>query len=117
MATSSAGVAESRSGPRNRAVRWKEPSLLRMTPFADQRRPGQEIGEALAAAAVFGEVHHGAASRDQMLRVAQVPAHDIDEGGIALGGPDGGQMADQPDGTADDPEPQAQARRRRRACR
>ena len=59
IATSSACVAESRSGPRNRAVRWNEPSLLRMTPCLDQRRPGQEVGQALAAVPVFGEVHHG----------------------------------------------------------
>ena len=77
--------------------------------FLDQSRPRQEVSQALAVVAVFGEVHHGAASRHQMLRVAQVPAHDIDEGGIALGGPDGGQMADQPDGAADDPEAQSQA--------
>jgi hypothetical protein len=38
-----------------------------------------------------------------------VSAHDIDEGRIAFGGPDGGQMADQPDGAADDPEAQPQA--------
>ena len=46
-----------------------------------------------------------------MLRVAQVPAHHVDEGGIALGGPDRGEMADQPDHGADDPEAQAQADR------
>ena len=74
----------------------------------DQRRPGQEVGEALAVTAVFGEVHHlSTASRDQVLRVAQMPAHDVDEGRVALGGPDGGQMADQPDRSADDPEAQA----------
>ena len=36
-------------------------------------------------------------------------AHHVDEGGIALGGPDGGEMADQPDGPADDPEAKAEA--------
>ena len=48
------------------------------------------------------------ASRAQMLRIAQVPAHHVDEGGIALGGPHRRQMADQPDSDADDPEAQAQ---------
>ena len=33
-----------------------------------------------------------------------MPAHDVDKGGIALGGPDGGKMADQPDRCAGNPE-------------
>ena len=37
-----------------------------------------------------------------------MPAHDFDEGGIALSGPDRRQMADQPDGRANDPEAKAQ---------
>src|SRR3546814_9687725 len=39
--TSSAGVALSRSGPRKRAVRWKEPSLLRTTPSATSATQGR----------------------------------------------------------------------------
>ena len=45
-------------------------------------------------------------SRDKVLRIAQVPAHHVDEGRVALGGPDRGEMADQPDRGADDPEAQ-----------
>ena len=56
-------------------------------------------------------------SRDQVLRIAEVPTHHVDEGRVALGGPDGGEMADQPNRGADDPEAQPQARLQRRACR
>ena len=60
IATSSAGVAESRSGPRKRAVRWKEPSLLRMTPFSTSAAQGRKSARLWRAAAIFGEVHHRA---------------------------------------------------------
>ena len=46
-----------------------------------------------------------------MLRVAQVPPHDIDEGGVAFSGPDRSQVPDQPDRGSDDPQPQAEADR------
>src|SRR5579863_8217594 len=36
-----------------------------------------------------------------------MPAHDVHEGGVALGGPDGSQMADQPDRSANKPKAQA----------
>ena len=39
-----------------------------------------------------------------MLRIAQVPPHYVDEGGIALGGPDGREMAEQPDRATHHPE-------------
>src|SRR5208282_3272317 len=111
MATSSAGVAESRSGPRNFAVRWNEPSLFRMTPSptsATQGRKSARLSERRRYSARFIMAR---ASRDQMLRVAKVAAHHVDEGGIALGGPDCGKMADQPDHPADDPEAQAKSDR------
>jgi hypothetical protein len=38
-----------------------------------------------------------------MLRIAEVPAHHIDKGGIALCCPHGGDMADQPDRATNDP--------------
>src|SRR5579883_1851346 len=44
-----------------------------------------------------------------MLRVAQMAAHHVDEGGIALCGPHGGEMAQQPDRAADDPQTKAEA--------
>jgi hypothetical protein len=44
--------------------------------------------------------------------VAEVPAHHIDEGRVALGGPDRCEMRDEPNREADDPETQAQAYRR-----
>src|SRR3546814_15824909 len=40
--TSSEGVAESRSGPRKRAVRWNEPSVLRTTPSAISAAQGRK---------------------------------------------------------------------------
>lgn len=43
-----------------------------------------------------------------MLRVAQMPAHDLDESGVALRGPDRGEVAHQPEDTAGDPQAQAQ---------
>ena len=46
------GTAESRRAL-ERAV------LVEDDAFAHERRPGQEVGEALRAAAIFGEVHHG----------------------------------------------------------
>ena len=46
-----------------------------------------------------------------MLRITEVPPHNVDEGGIALGGPDGGEMAQQPDRASDDPEAQAETDR------
>jgi hypothetical protein len=101
MATSSDGVAESRSGPRKRAVRWNEPSLLRT-----------EVGEDLSFPTIFGEAHHAPPSRGQVLGIAQVPAHDLDEGGVALGRPDRGEVADQPDRSSREPEPEAQSDRR-----
>ena len=45
VATNSAGVAESRSGPRNRAVRCRLPSLFRMTPGAINAAQGRKIGQ------------------------------------------------------------------------
>ena len=51
------GTAEPR-GALERAVLVEDDALL------DQRRPGQEVGEALRPAAIFGEVHHrGALTR------------------------------------------------------
>jgi hypothetical protein len=46
-------------------------------------------------------------------RVAQMTAYHIDEGRIALGGPDGGEMTDQPDCGTDEPQPEAQSNRGR----
>ena len=59
VAISSPCVALSRSGPRNRAVRWKLPSLFKTTPRRDQPGPGQPIGQQRGVLAVFGEVQHG----------------------------------------------------------
>src|SRR5438045_2342869 len=44
---------------------------------------------------------------------AQVSTHDIDEGGIAFGGPDGGHVTDEPEHETRDPEPQTKSKGRR----
>src|SRR5260370_4559083 len=44
-----------------------------------------------------------------MLRVAQMSPYDVDEGRIALGGPNRRQMADQPDSGPGNPQTQAKA--------
>src|SRR3954453_5280481 len=41
---------------------------------------------------------------------AQMSAHHIDEGGIALGGPDGGHVADEPEDETRDPQPQSKSK-------
>ncbi|MGY3488288.1 hypothetical protein ACVW1C_006171 [Bradyrhizobium sp. USDA 4011] len=46
----------------------------------------------------------------EMAGNAQVSAHDIDESGIALGGPDGGYVADEPEDETRDPEPQSKSK-------
>src|SRR6185437_7345708 len=77
MATSSDAVAESRSGPRKRAVRWNEPSLLRMTPPATSAAQGRKSERVWALRRYSARLIMRLASRDQMLRIAQVPAHDL----------------------------------------
>src|SRR5271166_5598504 len=104
IATSSAGVAESRSGPRNRAVRWKEPSLLRMTPFSTSAAQGRKSASLCVRWRYSARFIIDRTSRDQMLRIAEVPAHHVDKGGVALGGPYRRDMPDQPNRSADDPE-------------
>src|SRR5271167_927434 len=108
IATSSAGVAESRSGPRNRAVLWNEPSLLRMTPVSTSAAQGRKSVRLWLRLRYSARFIIGESSRHQVLRVAQMPAHDFDEGGIAFSGPDRRQVADQPDRGADDPKAKAQ---------
>src|SRR6516225_928366 len=112
MATSSEGVAESRSGPRKRAVRWNEPSLLRTTPVATSAAQGRKSERLWALRRYSARLIIAPPSRDQMLRIAQVPADDLDEGGVALGRPDRGKVADQPDRGAGEPEAEAQSDRR-----
>src|SRR5260221_1597716 len=49
-------------------------------------------------------------SNVEMTGNAQMSAHHIDEGGIALGGPDGGHVADEPEGKTRDPQPQSKSK-------
>src|SRR5579885_134697 len=113
IATSSAGVEESRSGPRKRAVRWKEPSLLSTTPLATSAAHGKKSARLWVRRRYSARFIIERTSRDQMLRIAQVAAHDIDEGGIALCRPYGGDMTDEPDQTANNPQTKAKSDRGR----
>ena len=54
---------------------------------------------------------------DEMTGDTKVPAHDLDEVGIALGGPDGGHVADEPEEETGEPKPQTEAEGRGQACR
>src|SRR5579871_3574887 len=112
IATSSAGVDESKSGPRKRAERWKEPSLLRTTPLATRAAQGRKSARLWLRRRYSARFIIAQTSRDHMLRVAQMPAHDVDEGGVALRRPDRGDVADEPDEAAGDPESQAKPDRR-----
>src|SRR5271165_2628480 len=108
IATSSAGVEESRSGPRNFAVRWNEPSLLRMTPSRTSAAHGRKSARLCERRRYSARFIMTPPSRDQVLRIAEVPTHHVDEGRVALGGPDRGEMADEPNCGADDPKAQPQ---------
>src|SRR5215813_3411139 len=107
--TSSAGVAESRSGPRNCAVRWKLPSLLRTTPGATSAAHGRK------SASIFGFLRYSARFNmafplhAEMRWITQVSAHDVDELRVAFCGPDRGHVADRPQHEAGDPKAQTQA--------
>ena len=46
----------------------------------------------------------------EMTGNAQMPAHHVDEGGIALGGPDRGRVTDDPEQETRDPEPQTKTK-------
>src|SRR6185437_5447953 len=109
IATSSAGVAESRSGPRKRAVRWNEPSLLRMTPSSTSAAHGRKSARFCVRRRYSARFIIDRTSRNQVLRITQVPAHHVDKGGIALGGPHRRDVADQPDEAANDPEAKSKA--------
>src|SRR6516225_948935 len=108
MATSSAGTALSRSGPRNFAVRWNDPSLFRMIPSSTKAAQGRK-----SARRVF-ERRYSARfiirnSRVEMSGDSEVPTDDPDEVGVALGGPDRSHVADEPKQEASDPEAQTYA--------
>src|SRR5579863_9073822 len=112
IATSSAGVEESRSGPRNLAVRWNEPSLLRITPSPTSAAQGRKSARLCERRRYSARFIMDPASADEVLRIAEMAAHHIDEGWVALGGPHRCEMRDEPGREADNPETQAQADRR-----
>src|SRR6056297_1275709 len=106
VATSSAGVAESRSGPRNRAVRRRLPSLFRTTPGATSAAQGRKSArradlERYSARRIIG-------SDPKPGRVAQVSARHLGDLRIPLGGPNGEEMTNEPECEAHEPKTQAQ---------
>src|SRR5262249_23855498 len=107
--TSSAGVAESRSGPRNRAVRWKLPSLLRITFGATSAAHGRKSASILGFLRYSARFSMAIALHAKMRRIAEVSAHDVDELRVASCGPDRRHMPDRPQQEAGDPKAQSQS--------
>src|SRR6056297_1802398 len=106
VATSSAGVAESRSGPRIRAVRCRLPSLFRMTPGAINAAQGRKSAsmadlERYSARRIIG-------SDPEPGRVTEMPPRHFSDLCVSLRGPDCEKVAHQPKCEAYEPEPQAQ---------
>jgi hypothetical protein len=90
-------------GALERAVFIKDDALI------DEGCPRQKVGETGIRAAVFGEIHHGETSCIEMAGNAEVSANDLDKVRIALGGPDSGHVADEPEEKACDPKAQTDA--------
>src|ERR1700675_4825384 len=110
MATSSAGTALSRAGPRNFAVRWNQPSLFRIIPSSTRAAQGRKSARR-ALEWRYSERFIMIESSDvEMSGNAQMAAHHIDEGGVALGGPDGGHVTDEPEDQTRDPQPQSKSK-------
>ena len=112
-ATSSAAVADSRSGPRNRAERCSERVLVRVHALVDQRRPGRVSRRGAAAC-------RGISARVSMRRPAGARGSaDVDATSTNCASrspPTPRKGADRPDGEADEPEAKPQSDGRR-ACR
>src|SRR5258708_17373384 len=99
------GAVEVRSAEARRAL--EAAVLVEDDAFAGQRRPRQEIREALRLVAIFEEIEHHATSRTEMGRIAHVPTHYLDEQRIALRGPDSRHMAARPQHEPRHPPPKA----------
>src|SRR5262249_54617675 len=97
------------SGPRKPAVRCSEPSLSRTTPCSTNAAQGRKSARLWARRRYSVRFIMTCSSRGKMLRIAKMPSHDVDEGGVALGGPDGCQVTDQPDRGTGQPQAQAEA--------
>src|SRR5690606_27859361 len=84
-ATSSAATALSRSGPRNDAVRWKEPSLFKTMPGPTRAAQGRKSARRLALRRYSARfIMAWAPSDRQACRDAQMPAADFHEERIAF---------------------------------
>src|SRR3546814_3062898 len=96
--TSSAGTALSRSGPRKRAVRWNEPSLLRTTPLPASATQGRKSGTRVEVRRYFARfiMVFLPSSDVQMAGDAQMPTHHIDAPRATLARPSPSEMPDRP---------------------
>src|SRR6056297_1125890 len=106
VATSSAGVAESRSGPRNRAVRCRLPSLFRMTPGATNAAQGRK--SAIRADLERYSARRIISSDPEQGRITEMPPRHFSDLCVSLRGPDCEEVADQPKCEAHEPKPQAE---------
>ena len=88
----------------------ERPILVEDDSLIDKGRPRQKVGK---TGIRNGDIRQDSSCEDsdvEMTGNAQVSAHDIDEVGIALGGPDGGHVADEPKEETRDPQAQSDAK-------
>src|SRR5712664_2692125 len=75
----------------------KRAILVEDDALVDQSGPGQEIHQMRYGSTILSEVHHARASNGEMAGDAQMAAHYVDELRIALCGPDGGGLTENPE--------------------
>src|SRR3546814_7124512 len=92
---------------RNRALRWRLPSLFRTTPAPTSAAHGRKSAR-LVLLLRYSLMLNIVVSDREVAGNAQMPAHDIDELRIALRGPYGRKMTGRPDCKSDQPKTQAE---------
>src|SRR5579859_4210190 len=96
-ATSSAGTAESRSRPRNLAVRCNEPSLLRTTPSLTSAAQGRKSANRVAVERYSARFIMCLSSNGQGTGDAAMTADHVDKEWVALRSPDRRCVTDRPE--------------------
>jgi hypothetical protein len=102
---SSAGIAESRSGPRKPRRALEAAVLAEDDARSNERRPRQIVSKHCWLLAIFSEVQHRAPLHAEMGRITHMPAHHVDELSVALCRPDRGQVPNRPQHETGDPQP------------
>src|SRR3546814_6335354 len=87
---------------RNRALRWRLPSLFRTTPSPTSAAHGRKSARRVLLLRYSLRLNIVVSDRE-VAGNAQMPAHDIDELRIALRGPYGRKMTGRPDCKSDQP--------------